>query len=75
MQKHVVTVRFFVIGGAIRVGVDCNKKHSKLNYNTDTLIVIKELVGISNQVTISKGRRCCKIFGRKTFLYFLDMYT
>ena len=34
MQKNVVTVRFFVIGGAIRVGVDCNKKHSKLNYNT-----------------------------------------
>ena len=75
MQKNVVTVRFFVIGGAIRVGVDCNKKHSKLNYNTDTLIFIKELVGIVNQVTISKGRRCCKIFGRKTFLYFLDMYT
>ena len=53
MQKNVVTVRFFVIGGAIRVGVDCNKKHSKLNYNTDTLIFIKELVGILNQVTIA----------------------
>ena len=55
MQKNVVTVRFFVIGGAIQVGVDCNKKHSKLNYNTDRLIVIKKLVGILNQVTISEA--------------------
>ena len=44
MQKNVVTVRFYVIAGAIRVGVDCNKKHSKLNYNTDTLIVMKRIV-------------------------------
>ena len=44
MQKNVVTVRSYVIAGAIRVGVDCNKKHSKLNYNTDTLIVIKRII-------------------------------
>ena len=50
--------KVFFLGGAIRVGVDCNKKHSKLNYNTDRLIVTKELVGILNQVTISKGGGC-----------------
>ena len=75
MQKHVVTVRFFVIGGAIWVGVDCNKKHSKLNYNTDRLIVFKELVGTLNQVTISKARDVAKYLVEKLFFMFFDTYT